>query len=153
MSTLKDISYGRPAADRHSGPSPHRKKEAASPYDLDTAAACFGLLRIVTINDREMTKRHGITPHQYEAMLEIYFWGDPEPITVGGLARRLNIKHNSAVHIVNKLSNKGYVVRVPSQRDHRLMHLRLQAEGRALLYVLARADHERSSVVASRFVP
>lgn len=153
MSTLKDSSYGKPAVNGRGSQSLRREKEAIGRCDLDAAATCFGLLRIVTIHDREMTKRHGITPQQYEAMLEIHFWGDPEPITVGGLARRLNIKHNSVVLIVNKLCNKGYVLRVPSQRDHRLMHLSLQAEGHALLYALARADHERSSDVVSRFAP
>ena len=154
MNSLENFEPAqRATAERAARVPPGHEHDCVARHDLDIAAACFSLLRIVTMHDREMARRYGITPQQYEAMLEIHFCEGPEPITIGGLARRLNIKHNSVVLTVNKLCRKGYVVRTPSQRDRRLMHLSLVAEGRALLQALARADHESSSSAAAGFVP
>lgn len=115
--------------------------------DLTTAAALLNLLRTVTVNDRDMARRHGVTPQQYDALLEIHFCAGPEPLTIGGLAQRLKIRHNSVVATVNKLCRRGLVTRTPSQRDGRLMHLGLTDHGRALLLTLAVAD--RSSAAAA----
>jgi len=125
---------------------------SAWPEELDIVATCFNLLRAITTSDRVMAKNSQVTPQQYVAMLEIHFCDDPEPLTVGGLAGRLNIKHNCAVFIANKLCKKGYLVRIPSRRDHRRVHLKLTAKGRGLLCELARADRQQSAAAVARFL-
>lgn len=150
MSTLEDLARGDVAVGAKRG-ARTLDRDAMSPGadGLDAAAALFGLLRIVTAHDREMARRHGITPQQYEALLEIHFHAGSEPITIGGLALRLGVRHNSVVAVVNKLARRSLVTRTPSERDRRLMHLSLTQHGRDLLQALAAADRTRSSGAAA----
>ena len=150
MNSLENFEPGQPtAAERSIRPPRGHEHALVARRDLDIAAACFSLLRIVTMHDRDMARRYGVTPQQYEAMLEIHFCDGPELITIGGLARRLNIKHNSVVGVVNKLASRRLVMRTPSERDRRLMHLSLTEQGRNLLQALASADRDLSGKAAA----
>ena len=154
MSTLETLESRQQAQ----APAPAVRLQPDGPrkgighQDLDTAAVSISLIRAVTIHAREIARRYGVTPQQYQAMLEIHCCADPEPITIGGLARRLKIKHNSVVLVINRLSKKGYVVRSPSQHDRRCMHLSLADEGRALLGALVRVDHAESAAILSQLL-
>lgn len=154
MSPLDNISTRAPVAARTAAllQPPITPGHGDGPVDLDAAAAYFNLLRAITVNDRIMAKRRQITPQQYAAMLEIHFHEQAERLTIGGLALRLNIKHNCAVFIANKLGKKGYLVRIPSRRDHRRVHLGLTAKGRGLLLELAETDRRQSAAVVARFL-
>lgn len=148
MNTLESLAPGDAGAKRGAKAADHDVRDASA-HGLDAAAALFNLLRIVTAHDRDMVRRHGITPQQYQALLEIHFRTTPEPLTIGGLALRLGIRHNSVVGVVNKLARRNLVTRTQSERDRRLMHLDLTEQGRNLLRALASADRDRSSKAAT----
>lgn len=81
----------------------------------------------------------GLTPQQHQAMLAIRgFPGDVNP-TVGELAARLQLRHNSAVGLVTRLEKQGYVRRESSEEDRRRMHVMLTPKGQGLLDNLTEA--------------
>ena len=63
-------------------------------------------------------------------------------LTINELARRLLIKHNSAVGLVDRLVKEGLARRVMSKSDRRKVELELSARGRQVLAKLA-ATHRR----------
>jgi DNA-binding MarR family transcriptional regulator len=76
-------------------------------------------------------KQVGLTPKHHQAILIIKGYGRGEPITVGELAERLRIRHNTAVELANRLSDSGLVVRTQDHEDQRrvLLQLTRTAEG------------------------
>ena len=95
----------------------------------------------------------GLTPQQYQAMLAIRAHGAAEPMTVGDLASQLMIRHHSAVGLVDRLEDRGLVVRQDNQRDRRVVCLVLTMRGEGLLRSLASTHRQellrmRSEVIS-----
>jgi DNA-binding MarR family transcriptional regulator len=70
-------------------------------------------------------------------MLILRASGDEASLAINDLARRLLIKHNSAVGLVDRLAGEGLVLREASKTDRRKVQLRLSARGRQVLAKLA----------------
>jgi DNA-binding MarR family transcriptional regulator len=81
----------------------------------------------------------GLTPQRHQAMLAVRGFPGDEPPTVGALAAKLHIRHNSAVGLVTRLVNEGYLRREQSKVDQRRQHVRLTPKGQALLDKLTEA--------------
>jgi DNA-binding MarR family transcriptional regulator len=92
----------------------------------------------------QAAREAGITPAQHQALLAIH--GFPgrarSSVTVGDLAERLRIKHNSAVGLVDRLARQGLLTRVPSQEDRRRVGIELTAQGVRVLEGLALVHRE-----------
>jgi DNA-binding MarR family transcriptional regulator len=75
----------------------------------------------------------GLTPRQHQALLAIR--GAPGGIasTVGDLARRLHLRHHSAVGLVDRLAARGLVVRRRAAPDRRRVRVALTGGGRRVL--------------------
>ena len=58
-------------------------------------------------------------------------------MTIADLSRRLLIKHNSAVGLVDRLVDEKLAVRAPSAQDRRKVEVRLSTRGRQVLAKLA----------------
>ena len=72
--------------------------------------------------------QEGLTPQQHQALLAIR--GSPEAVaSVGRLAERLRIRHNTAVELAQRLELGGLISKEASVVDRRLVLLRLTAEG------------------------
>jgi len=67
----------------------------------------------------------GLTPRHHQALLAIKGYGRGEPITVGDLAERLRIRHNTAVELADRLCESGLVFRSHDQEDQRRVLLQL----------------------------
>jgi DNA-binding MarR family transcriptional regulator len=79
----------------------------------------------------------GLNPEQYEALLAIKAFGTAENITILQLSERLQVKHHSAVNIVDRLAERKLLRRQPSERDRRERHLQLTTKGEGLIEELA----------------
>ncbi len=90
----------------------------------------------------EAAQSVGLTPHQHQALLAIRGFPGRQRITIGELAERLQIKHNSAVELVNRLAEENLVVRESSEKDHRQVYVTLTERGSNLLEQLA-ATHKQ----------
>ena len=79
----------------------------------------------------------GLNPEQYEALLAIKAFGTAESTTISQLSERLQVKHHSAVNIVDRLVERKLLRRQPSERDRRERHLQLTTKGETLIEELA----------------
>jgi len=99
-------------------------------------------------------EQEGLTSQHYQAMLILRGWPDGRPVSINDLAQHLLIKHNSAVGLVDRLSDEGLVVRERSTVDRRKVELRLSARGRQVLARLAamhRGELRRIGPIMNRF--
>ncbi len=91
---------------------------------------------------KHILKDRGVTSMQYQALVAIRTCEDPEGMNMNGLAAYLGVRHNSAVGLVNRLQTLGLVVRMRSDRDRRVAHLRLTPEGETTLKALVESHRE-----------
>ncbi len=86
----------------------------------------------------------GLNPQQHQALLAIK--GAPRGhVTIGILAERLGIRHNSAVELIDRLITNGLAVRRPNPEDRRevLIDLTSRAEQILAKLTLAHRDEVR----------
>ena len=103
----------------------------------------------------EAAARAGLTAQHYQAMLVLRACPEGEQVTINDLARKLLIKHNSAVGLADRLVREGLIARAPSTADRRKVELRLSARGRQVLAKLAgmhRAELERIGPVLKQLI-
>jgi DNA-binding MarR family transcriptional regulator len=79
----------------------------------------------------------GLTPQQHQALLTIKGFPGREQITIGELAERLQIKHNSAVGLVNRLEAENLIDRSPAPNDRRQVFISLTEHGLSILEKLS----------------
>jgi DNA-binding MarR family transcriptional regulator len=96
----------------------------------------------------------GLTGQHYQAMLVVRACAEDEQPTIAYLARKLLLKHNSAVELVDRLVGENLLKREVSASDRRKVELRLTSRGRDLLAKLAalhRSELRRIGPVLERF--
>ncbi len=96
-------------------------------------------LRRFLRRSEEIAQGVGLTPQQHQALLAIKGFPGGESPTVGALAKRLQMRHNSAVGLMNRLGEHGYVERLRSKEDRRKVFLEVTAKGDAILAKLTAA--------------
>ena len=87
-------------------------------------------------------KKAGVERVQYQLMLAIK--GMPKGVRprIRELANRMEIRHHSAVELVNRLEARGFVFRVRAHDDRREVLLALTPKGQKVLEKLAIHHHE-----------
>jgi DNA-binding MarR family transcriptional regulator len=84
----------------------------------------------------------GIAPQQHQLLLQIAGAPDFTCTSVGYLAERLALRHNSVVELCNRCEQAGLILRKSDPTNRRTVVLKLTAEGSRLLRSLS-ADHAR----------
>ena len=94
------------------------KKQSLDQSDYQRLAEFRYQLRgFLKFSERAASKM-GLRPQQHQALLAIK--GAPgEHVTIGILAERLGIRHNSAVELIDRLIVNGLAERRHNPRDHR----------------------------------
>ena len=85
----------------------------------------------------------GITPQQHQALLAIKGFPGRDCVTVGELAERLQLRHHSAVGLIDRLVAGKLVARAPSAQDRRQVFVRLTRRGENVLERLSAAHTEQ----------
>lgn len=85
----------------------------------------------------------GITPQQHQALLAIKGFPGRDRVTIGELAERLQIRHHSAVGLVDRLVANGFLKREPAQNDRRQVQLTLTVRSENVLAKLSAAHKEQ----------
>jgi DNA-binding MarR family transcriptional regulator len=85
----------------------------------------------------EITRKHGLTPLQYQLMLQVKGYPGREWATISELAERLQAKHHGVVSLITRCQRAGLVKRAQSEEDRRTVHVSLTAKGEAALSRLA----------------
>src|SRR5665213_1403949 len=70
----------------------------------------------------QVTRRNGLTPLQYQLMLQIKSFSDGSGITISGLAERLQAKHHGVVALATRCEKLGLIARRASKEDRRVVY-------------------------------
>jgi DNA-binding MarR family transcriptional regulator len=106
--------------------------------DYDALAAFRYLLRkFLRFSKDYVKKTANLSSEQYEALLAIKALSSDDGVTIADLSERLQVKHHSAVNIVDRLVERKLIRREPGPHDRREKHLELTPGGMTLLEKLA----------------
>ena len=90
----------------------------------------------------QATRDSGVTPLQYQLMLQVKGFPGRDWATIGELAERLQAKHHGVVALVSRCEALGFVQRQASASDLRRVEIRLTPEGERFTTRLARLHHD-----------
>lgn len=118
-----------------------KKKLNKTEYE-NLAAFRFALRQFLRFSEDAATAA-GITPQHHQALLAIKGFPGRDHVTVGELAERLQVKHHSAVGLVDRLVTEELVTREASDGDRRQVHVLLTGLGEEVLEKLSAAHREQ----------
>lgn len=98
----------------------------------------------------EQVRVAGMEPQQHQLLLAIKGLPDGAIATIGELAERLQLRHHSAVELVNRLEKLGYVARVAGKQDRRQVIVHLTHSGANILRRLSLAHHQELEIAGPR---
>lgn len=101
----------------------------------------FALRQFTSFSDAAI-EEVGLTPQRHQALLAIQGFPGREQITIGELAERLQIKHHSAVGLVNRLEADGLIDRSTAPNDRRKVLIALSQRGLSILEKLSNSHRE-----------
>lgn len=117
-------------------------KNEVSQEEYETLATFRYQLRRFLRFSEAAARRVGLTPQQHQALLAIKGFPERDHVTIGELAERLQIKHHSAVGLVDRLVAQELVTREAATEDRRQVYITLTARGTELLSELTVAHKE-----------
>jgi DNA-binding MarR family transcriptional regulator len=106
-------------------------------YEL-LASFRYALRRFLRFSE-EAARAAGINPQQHQALLAVKGFPGRDRITISELAERLQIRHHSAVGLVNRMVAQGLLSREPATDDRRQVYIALTPRGDALIEQLGAA--------------
>lgn len=110
---------------------------ALPPEDYEALADFRYLLRkFLRFSKDFLATEAGLNPEQYEALLAIKAFPG-RLMTISHLSERLQVKHHSAVNIVDRLVERKLIRRTEGEEDRRERHLELTTKGEAMIEELA----------------
>jgi DNA-binding MarR family transcriptional regulator len=105
----------------------------------------YQLRRFLQFSEAQ-AKEHGLEPQQHQALLALQGLPVGSRPAIAELARRLVLRHHSAVELTDRLEAAGLVKRHPDPEDGRQTLVSLTALGRAKLRSLSIAHQEELRV-------
>jgi DNA-binding MarR family transcriptional regulator len=120
---------------------PDRKSLSKTQYET-LAAFRFALRKFLRFSE-DAAASEGITPQQQQALLAVKGFPGRDHVSVSELAERLQIRHHSAVGLIDRLVAEKLVLRESSPDDRRSVHIRLTVRGEKMLEGLAAAHREQ----------
>jgi DNA-binding MarR family transcriptional regulator len=92
----------------------------------------------------------GLHPQQHQLLLQVAGAPEKTAVTISYAAKRLALKHNSAVELVDRSEREGLLERRADAGDKRRAILRLTRKGRLILGRLADSHAEELNELAPR---
>ncbi|MBZ5581354.1 MAG: MarR family transcriptional regulator [Acidobacteriia bacterium] len=121
-----------------------REKVVSSIGDLTRADyQCLGefrrrIRRFLHFSE-EVARAEGLEPQQHQLMLAVRSLDGGEGPTVGELAEHLLLRHHSAVGLIDRLAERGFVERARGADDRRQVRIQLTPKGEQKLKRLSEA--------------
>ena len=120
------------------------------PDDYDALARFrYAMRKFLSFSKRALAIDARLTPEQYEALLALKAFSQSSGLIINDLSERLQVKHHTAVSLVNKLVALGFVERSQGLTDRRHVFVRLTPAGSRVLAKAARV-HRQEMRVRSR---
>jgi DNA-binding MarR family transcriptional regulator len=113
------------------------KQQPITQHDYEMLAEFRFALRNFLNFSETAARQAGLTPRQHQALLAVKGFPPEQRVTIGDLAERLVIHHNSAVELVNRLAEAGLISRETDAADRRRILISLTAEAEERLASLS----------------
>ena len=101
----------------------------------------------------DVTRASGITPLQYQLLIQVKGFPGRDWATVGELAERLQAKHHGVVALISRCEALGLVQRRASTQDQRRVEIHLTPEGERCAAELATLHRDEFASLRSLFLP
>lgn len=100
----------------------------------------------------QAARQAGIEPQQHQLLLAVR--GLPENLkpTIGVLAERMQLQHHSAVELIDRLVDRGFLCRLRATDDRRQVLVKLTHEGEQFLKTLSLHHLQELQTTGPRFV-
>ena len=89
------------------------------------------IIRATDLRSKQLARESGLTPPQFLILSAIDRLGD---VAISQIAKDVNLTQATVTTIIDRLEDKGLVMRVRSDRDKRIVHATLSAEGKSTLH-------------------
>jgi DNA-binding MarR family transcriptional regulator len=122
-----------------------------SRIDYEEMAELRYLIRRFLHFSESAALKEGIEPRQHQAMLAIQAMPVKQRCTVGALAERLFLQHQSTVGLVDRLARRKLVTREHSDEDARQVIVRLTPHGKEILRRLSLTHRQELKESAPAF--
>jgi DNA-binding MarR family transcriptional regulator len=93
----------------------------------------------------QVARRAGLTPQQHQLLLGVAGFNDKGAATIGEIAEFLQVRHHSAVGLVDRAEEAGLVRREVNPDDQREVNVTLTTDGSRKLRALAELHHKELS--------
>ncbi len=121
--------------------------------DYQALAQLRYLLRSFAAFSEAAARHAGLTAQQHQALLAVKGFAGRGRMSVGELAERLQLRHHSAVGLVDRLAARGLLRRHYDRADRRRVLLGVTPRGQAHLALLSRAHREELARLAPLLRP
>jgi DNA-binding MarR family transcriptional regulator len=122
-----------------------------SKADFEALAGFRYQLRRFLRFSEEVTRKCGVTPLQYQLMLQIKGFPGRDWASVAELAERLQAKHHGVVALISRCEAAGLVQRNASRGDQRRVEVQLTPAGEQCLEQLGRLHRDELESVKGGF--
>jgi DNA-binding MarR family transcriptional regulator len=122
-----------------------------SKADFEALAEWRYQLRRFLRFSEEAAKAQGLTPLQYQLLLQIKGCKGRSWALVGELAERLQLAQHGVVALVSRCEQAGLVERVPGERDRRQVQVHLTPHGQRAVRRVARLHRGELASLSSIF--
>jgi len=112
--------------------SPAALRELTKQECEELARFRYGLRRFLRFSEVAV-RRANLRPQQYQLLLAIKGFPDRDWVTIGEAAERLQIRHNSAVGLVDRCEKLGLIRREPHPSDRRVIVVKVTEAGEDVL--------------------
>jgi DNA-binding MarR family transcriptional regulator len=122
-------------------------------HDVDYQALAqfrYRLRKFLSFSEAAAQKA-GLTPQQHQALLAIKGFSRSKPISVGGLADFLLIRHHTAVELVDRMAKLGLLRRIADDDDGRRMLLSMTRKGEQKLLMISKLNFEELQTATPAF--
>jgi DNA-binding MarR family transcriptional regulator len=109
-------------------------------------------IRLFLHFSEEAARKAGLEAQHYQLMLAVKGAGQGARPRIAYLAERLQLRHHSAVELVDRLAKRGLIERIRSEDDRREVHVKLTSQGERILRQLALRHREELRTVVPALV-
>ena len=93
----------------------------------------YAMRKFLSFSKRALAAEARLTTEQYEALLALKAFAGATGLSISDLSERLQVKHHSAVSLIDKLEERHLARRQPGVADRRQVFVRLTPAGARLL--------------------
>jgi DNA-binding MarR family transcriptional regulator len=112
----------------------------------------YSMRKFLAYSRRVLAEEAQLTPEQYEALLALKAFAGRAGLTVGQLSERLQVKHHTAVSLVDKLEELKFIARAQGTADRRQVFVALTPAGASVLAKVAALHRQEMRIRSTEMI-